>query len=293
MAKNKKRYYSDDDIERGITASTFRRLSRERQREYMLHWFHRNFEDPSNETPRDDGEFIYIWGGPYDAKDQLFNEFGDFIAEDRIDEVVERVQSDGTVYWAPGPDHPDHEEAARDWEETRSQSKNEPEDHEELDFITAQLEGGLKPTYGDRQELAIRETITDLVAQLDQRLRALPHGGIGHNRPPLDEGGQQPTAIDEAREAGKVIGTELAKAEPDALQVAKSVSRLRVAGGWLHKKADVGADSFVKAFGTTAGAAAATATVAAATYGLAHVADLIRAIAKQVTEWLALIVSAF
>ena len=32
-----------------------------------------NFEDPANETPYEssEGGYIYIWGGPYDALEQL------------------------------------------------------------------------------------------------------------------------------------------------------------------------------------------------------------------------------
>jgi|SRR6476620_354359 hypothetical protein len=91
MARGR-RYYSQDNIERGVTPSELKRLGRKRQKEYMLYWFHGNFEDPSNETPRDEGEFIYIWGGPYDARDELWNEFGSIVPEDRIEEVISEVE---------------------------------------------------------------------------------------------------------------------------------------------------------------------------------------------------------
>jgi hypothetical protein len=73
----RRRYYSEDDIERGITPSELKRAGRERQKEYMHHWFHRNFEDPVQETPYNsqEGGYLYIWGGPYDAREQLYDEF--------------------------------------------------------------------------------------------------------------------------------------------------------------------------------------------------------------------------
>jgi hypothetical protein len=32
--------------------------------ELIVEWFRRNFERPEESTPRDDGEWVYIWGGP-------------------------------------------------------------------------------------------------------------------------------------------------------------------------------------------------------------------------------------
>jgi hypothetical protein len=81
MARSRRRYYSDDDIERGVTPSDLKRMGRDRQKEYMRHWFHQNFEDPANETPCNsrEGGYLYIWGGPYSAHEQLFDEFGSYL----------------------------------------------------------------------------------------------------------------------------------------------------------------------------------------------------------------------
>ena len=45
--------------------------------ELMIEWFRDNFEDPSESTPRDDGDWVYIWGGPYDAREELKDAFAD------------------------------------------------------------------------------------------------------------------------------------------------------------------------------------------------------------------------
>jgi len=117
----KRRYYSSDD-HIGKTPSALKRLGRERQQEYLIHWFHRNYEDPQNETPYADKDdetpynYNYIWGGPYEAKDELWAEFGDFLPENLIDEVVEMVESDGITEWAPGPAHPDMQQRREDAE---------------------------------------------------------------------------------------------------------------------------------------------------------------------------------
>ena len=30
----------------------------------MVEWFQNNFEDPAHNTPRDEGEYVFIWGSP-------------------------------------------------------------------------------------------------------------------------------------------------------------------------------------------------------------------------------------
>jgi hypothetical protein len=95
------RYYSEDDFKVGLTRSQLKRTRRERQIEYMRFRFGQHFEDPAQETPynSEEGGYLYIWGGPYNAAEQLGDEFGEFIPEDRIQEVVNYVERDGTVDW--------------------------------------------------------------------------------------------------------------------------------------------------------------------------------------------------
>lgn len=103
----KKRYYSDDD-QIGKTAAGLKRLNHKRQKEYLVYWFHRNFEDPVHETPYEsaEGGYQYIFGGPYDARDELWNEFDGTVSETVINAAVEEVESDGIIDWAPGDEHP-------------------------------------------------------------------------------------------------------------------------------------------------------------------------------------------
>lgn len=82
----------------------------------MVDWFFDNFEDPANETPRPDGDFEYIWGGPYDARDQIGDHFsGD--DEALIEAAVQRVERGGTIDWAPVSGSPFHSESDRDDDE--------------------------------------------------------------------------------------------------------------------------------------------------------------------------------
>ncbi|MBO9407646.1 hypothetical protein J7399_09415 [Shimia sp. R9_1] len=93
----------------------------------LVQWFHHFYEDPQNETPFDseEGDFVYIYGGPYNAEEVIRDSFGSFVTDAVIQEVVDQVQRDGTVNWAPSPNHSDQINAAdehrkKQEEETRS-----------------------------------------------------------------------------------------------------------------------------------------------------------------------------
>ena len=105
-----RRYYSDDGFGHYVTVSQFERLSREEQIAYMVRWFRRMYEDPANETPYDSGEggYIYIWGGPYEARDEFGDEFGDLVSDEVIEAAVSEVESDSTLDWAPTDSNPKH-----------------------------------------------------------------------------------------------------------------------------------------------------------------------------------------
>jgi hypothetical protein len=75
----------------------------------MVKWFFQNFEDPAEETPYEsaEGGYQYIWGGPYDANEELQAAFCPKL-EDPTFEVVEKaaiaaaekIEEDGWE-WAP------------------------------------------------------------------------------------------------------------------------------------------------------------------------------------------------
>ncbi|MEA2092068.1 MAG: hypothetical protein U9O83_06855 [Campylobacterota bacterium] len=43
--------------------------------EMVLHWFNENHEDPAEHCPYDEGEYIYIYGGPVTADNAIREEF--------------------------------------------------------------------------------------------------------------------------------------------------------------------------------------------------------------------------
>jgi hypothetical protein len=78
-----------------IEPDEIKNYSDEEQIEIMREWFHENFEDPVEECPYDsrEGGYIFIWGGPYDAKEELNMEFGEYIDEKIINSLVDELES--------------------------------------------------------------------------------------------------------------------------------------------------------------------------------------------------------
>jgi hypothetical protein len=64
-------------------------------------WFLSNFDDPAQETSHNDGEFQYIWGGPYDAREVMEKAFGGAASEEVIEAAVDAIEDTGIYDWAP------------------------------------------------------------------------------------------------------------------------------------------------------------------------------------------------
>jgi hypothetical protein len=58
-------------------------ISEKEQYRVMEAWFRSRFEDPAQRTPYDSGEggYIWIWGGPYDAREELNQEFQHLVSQ--------------------------------------------------------------------------------------------------------------------------------------------------------------------------------------------------------------------
>lgn len=68
--------------------------SKEDQLEVMRNWFLAKFEDPANSCPYDgrEGGYAYIYGGPYDASEELQAMFDQYIKFEYIEELVDELQ---------------------------------------------------------------------------------------------------------------------------------------------------------------------------------------------------------
>jgi hypothetical protein len=101
-----KRPFLEDGSQFGLSRTAFRRMRKDEKRELMVQWFRQNFEDPAEKTSYVGAEGGYLWnhGGPYDAREQLFDMFGEIVSEKLIEEVAEEVEADGITDWAPTHD---------------------------------------------------------------------------------------------------------------------------------------------------------------------------------------------
>ncbi len=69
--------------------------SRDKMKSDIKGWFLSRYEDPVQNTPYDssEGGFLYQWGGPYDAREILFDQFGKEINQDTLEEVAEELDN--------------------------------------------------------------------------------------------------------------------------------------------------------------------------------------------------------
>ena len=98
----------------------------------LVEWFFERFEDPAHRLPYEtaEGGFQWIYGGPYDARDQLE---GNFAHEEEhiIDGAVDQIESDGLTEWAPvssPKDYDDHDDEEPFGEDDLSEIARELDD---------------------------------------------------------------------------------------------------------------------------------------------------------------------
>lgn len=83
----------------------------EEQRETMEAWIRERYEDPAERTPYEsrEGGYIWIWGGPYDAEEELRSRFEGVVPDGFIEDLAEDLSGDCSV-WAPTPRPGDYDE---------------------------------------------------------------------------------------------------------------------------------------------------------------------------------------
>jgi hypothetical protein len=231
MSDDYERPFIEDGSQFGISQATFTEMEPAEQRELMIHWFFENFEDPVNATPWDGEtkEYMYLWGGPYSASDQLWEKFRDFAPESLIAEVVDEIQSDGTYDWAPRANSPFYDDG-RDEEDEAS-----PEPPSLEIYIDEPSD-----RYGSPEEREARAEALEAIENLRTIFQTRRPIGIGHNEPPEDT--QQPEEISELPEALQELSAELQKPNPEITLVKRWATPLRNAliasAKWTLKKLD-------------------------------------------------------
>lgn len=228
-------------------------MSRDQQVAMMVEWFGRQFEDPQNDTPynKDLGGYVYLWGGPFDASDQIQAEFSDAVDFDTMMRAVEEVQADGTVEWAPqtGGDfyeHPDEDDRVAsgeivdgdgDWPPIiadRAPIPPEPEARAEVVRRLDELEALIQP----------------LVERLEVEAKAPPM--MGHNNPPEEleivqavppeEWQALKTSIDEIRQQTQTPEPDITVVERENNRILAAAAKL---AGWIKDRFNKAVDTGV------------------------------------------------
>ena len=221
----------------------------------LVGWFHYLYEDPANETPYNsrEGGYLYVKGGPYNAEQELRDNFEDVVPEDALMAAVEEIQSDGLFEWAPSPRHP----ASVDFYEDAIADDYPQDDMALFDKLSEIAASEPSIGIGSAEEKAARAVVLDQIYALKDALpKPASHGGIGHNHPP-EEFELHGDALDETAESIDAIELELASDDPSAEVVAKKAALLKKAVGWVAGKIDTTVEEFCKSFGKSLGTAAA------------------------------------
>ncbi len=64
----------------------------------LVEWFLDNYKDPVNGVPWVDGEYYYVYGGPFQSDGELFEHFPE-VDEDIITAASEKLDEDETIEW--------------------------------------------------------------------------------------------------------------------------------------------------------------------------------------------------
>ena len=265
-----------------LTDDQMKALSPEKQQEYIVAWFHSQFWDPAQETPYNgrEGGYLYIYGGPYDAREEIEDKFGGLVDDKIIEIAVDEIEVDGTE-WAPSPAHPDQLHAAEEYYESFKPHT--------LQEMQAALDSGVKTA---TDSPAAQSAATELKQSANALIEAInarqpEHGGMGHNGPALDdEGNPLPDGFEnELCETATALLVEMDADTPDPKAVVEAASRLRRLRTWLAPKLDLAADEFAKEIGKRS----ATAIIFVGSLMLASIVPGIDRVIAAALNWLQVI----
>lgn len=235
------------DFDRELTDAEISGLSIPEQVSYLVWWFGQYYWDPAHETPYNgrEGGYLYVFGGPYNANDELRQEFEGVVAEKAIEQAVDEIEQDGTFDWAPSPKHPDQVSAREDYYQEAQQSPSN-----DLKNIQDRLNPGFVPKFGHEEELNERQNLRAGISELRALLKDLTpsHGGIGHNNPP-DDMALDRIAIDKLSITINMLHAKTDDPNPDIQETIETVGKLESFLNWGARKLSLSLDEFMKQLG--------------------------------------------
>ena len=230
-------------------------LNREGLIDYMIAHFRHFHCPPEEETPYDkeSGKYMYVYGGPYDARDYIYNMFDGLFSGKIINTVVRRLELD-SFEWAPTDNHPDypkhhydeHINHVHDTDHVNDNNRN-TKSFDAFDEIQVRHDSGTSFKYGSDEETKRRAEVHDKVDELLKALEKIPaHGGIGHNNPPTTIFNQCTFMGDVKQVTGKIqTETKDSHVQPNTKNVIESAGVLKKLLLWVAKKLDIGISSLM------------------------------------------------
>lgn len=227
----------------------FRSLPDAEKLELMIQWFLERYEDPAHGTPYNgrEGGYLYVHGGPYHAKGQLFSEFADLTSEALIDQAAESIEDDGIYDWAPinwEDDGPDEDAFFAD--NSFAGNAFAKPDRPNSQFVTDEEGRFLTDENGNRLVIAVEpvlplEELRDIMLERFDKLESLLdrhiiRPGRGHNNPPTLIEPELPTIQIRAHEIKLAIAqirVEATTVTPNPLAIKANASRLKTFAIWL------------------------------------------------------------
>lgn len=203
-----------DDEGNAISKEMLARMRSTDQKQVMKGWFLSMFEDPQNETPyapkgtSSGSAYFYPWGGPYNASDQLHNQFAAIVSEEIIAETVDELEDETGIFeWAPSPSHPGQIQANEDY-----LAEQHFDSFTLLDQIKTRIESGESGNFSNAEVAAEMQKLRKSIAELRAAIQDLSgHSGqtpgMGHNRPPSD--------LDVSYEIQEQVEEQLSKVETE------------------------------------------------------------------------------
>lgn len=213
-------------------------LERGERIDAMAEWFWQNFEDPANSTPYDseEGGYQYIWGGPFQARDEISAAFHN-ANQDEIDTAVAQVEESGIAYWAPAESRIWPDDQGVEVAPTTEKLLQRP--------VTVRAQTTGNPSLG-MEVIRSSDRIKQLEALIDETERELrtclpvlewaetewkQSGLMGHNNPPggLSTPSNTLQAVQRAIEITNVFRTEISRPEPRLKVLAECIKLIEAA----------------------------------------------------------------
>ncbi len=148
----------------------------------MREWFFANYENPAESLPYESREGGYLWidGGPYDPHEELHTKFGEFVPEEFIEELADKLHAHCPEWAAQvdlsddcsfGPDYITEPEESFDEYQLAMASNRAVLDVDVLDYVRNTFYGMVFVNLVTIMETYLSDTFVGLVPSDDRFMR--------------------------------------------------------------------------------------------------------------------------